>query len=238
MVSSNHVILKCGVCGLAKDPAWGGFCSCGASTWDVDQPNRRRGSADLGSARRLRTIEVKCELGALLRGFLRGRSVLLYGEAGFGKSTLAAAAAAAWRARFGAGSVWWLDGEQSKDLVGDLFRRQGLTAEGVQWYQSGPDSWEQQVSGAPVFRLYVIDSILAIGGASAPEQRRLVKALQQKAVTSICVQQVTQTGEMAGAASVRHQPDAVVRVEADVLTVEKSRWTGKACPFSVSRWRT
>jgi len=117
--------LRCAVCERPRPKACGGFCACGAAVWEPvphePPPGIAVESLD-GKGTPLRPTHFPALLSQALGGVVLGLKVLVGGAPGAGKSTLCAELAAQIAERRD-GIGYWLDAEQNKDLVRELFPR-------------------------------------------------------------------------------------------------------------------
>jgi predicted ATP-dependent serine protease len=130
------ICLGCGRVGV--DPANGGRCACGALCWAETSPAPAPRPPPPKvkpppSARLLRLSETSermvvhqyevSELARVLHGIRRGGTIILAGEAGAGKSTVAAELAAAVAEKHRRLAYWLDRDQQAHDLIAALFSR-------------------------------------------------------------------------------------------------------------------
>ncbi|GAC1366437.1 MAG: DNA repair protein RadA [Actinomycetota bacterium] len=173
-------------------------------------------------------------------GLVRGSVVLLAGEPGAGKSTLALQAAAGWEA---AGcSVLLVCGEESVDQVAARARRLGGVASTQAF--AGTDL-ESVLAYAAGFDVVIVDSIQTLSDpeltgepGSVTQVRGCASALARLAreanVALLLVGHVTKDGAIAGPRVLEHLVDAVLTFEGDrghtlrTLRSTKNRFGGTA----------
>jgi DNA repair protein RadA/Sms len=257
-VSVTRAAIVCTACGYQAFQ-WRGRCpQCGA--WDsfTEDVGRPAGARPPGAPRTavpaapvtLAGIEAPAHdrletgIGELDRvlggGLVRGSVVLLAGEPGAGKSTLALQAAAGWE-RAGC-RVLLVCGEESVDQVAARARRLG----GIRSTQAfaGTDV-EAVLTHAAGFDVVVVDSIQTLsdpaltGEAGSVTQVRgcassLARHAREAKVALLLVGHVTKEGAIAGPRVLEHLVDAVLTFEGDrgqslrMLRSTKNRFGGTA----------
>jgi DNA repair protein RadA/Sms len=172
-----------------------------------------------------------CALSDVLGGVELGRKILVGGQKGAGKSTVAAELAA----RMGealSGAVYWLDREMDVSQVKALFLRSGSPMDRVRWVGPDPDkplekpiTWREAL---PIIgqdaAVVVVDSIQR-WAVSDSDQTALLAALRKLPCTVLVVSHANKAGEVAGRNANQHDVDAVVVVKKRKLIADKCRWT-------------
>lgn len=171
------------------------------------------------------------ELDRLLGGgFLAQTSVLLAGEPGIGKSTLALQVACA-VARSGS-RVLYVAAEESVEQVKERAARIGATHEDL--FLAG----DIRTNRIPLYvnelapRLVVVDSIQALCDERLPQlpgtlaQVResglaLVRLARERAITLLLVGHITKEGQIAGPKALEHLVDVVFQFEGDMLEAHR-----------------
>ncbi|HRI72521.1 MAG TPA: hypothetical protein PK156_50140, partial [Polyangium sp.] len=117
--------LRCAVCQRRRVEVYGGFCVCGAYVWELI-PHEAPPGIEIESldhnTKPLRPVHFQAILSQALGGVVLGLKMLVGGVPGAGKSTLCAELAAQIAEKLD-GEGYWLDGEQNKQLVSELFGR-------------------------------------------------------------------------------------------------------------------
>jgi len=215
----------CRSCGY-QTAKWMGFCpQCGAGALDAagaGSTGRPQLLVAVADSRRLSAglSEVDRVLGG---GVVPGAVVLLGGEPGVGKSTLALQWAGATR---GHGPVLIVSGEESAHQVGMRAERIGCALDDVliSSASSAAEIVEQASKRRPA--LVIVDSIQTVdaGGAAVtvggPAQVReaaaqLVAFSKQSAIPVVLIGHVTKDGSIAGPKLLEHMVDVVLYLQGD-----------------------
>ncbi|MBV9100034.1 MAG: DNA repair protein RadA [Candidatus Dormibacteraeota bacterium] len=226
----------CAECGAAY-PKWEGRCqACEAWNSLVEDPaGSRLTPAQPGVAGTVHSlakaaaaperlgsgfVEVDRVLGA---GIVPGSVVLLGGDPGVGKSTLALQIAA----RIAGGASLYCSGEESAEQVALRARRIGSAAGVELLVETDLDTIVATVEAAHP-RLAVVDSVQTVydaavsGVAGSPAQvraavARLVATAKRSGVAVLLVGHVTKEGAIAGPRTLEHMVDVVLYLEGDRL---------------------
>lgn len=234
--SSSKTIFLCNSCGN-EFPKWHGQCPA-CSEWgtlsEFHPPKTRRKSngAPAKETTELRTIthkkdrqrsssginEVDRVLGG---GLLPGSMILLGGQPGIGKSTIALQIVA------GCGqTVLYVSAEESEDQLALRAERLGVNTKGL--HVSGENEILNVLEQVSVVQpsLLVIDSIQTVynedldslpGSVSQIRDcgQQLLNACKQKGFTVIVIGHVTKVGTIAGPKMLEHMVDTVLYLEGD-----------------------
>jgi DNA repair protein RadA/Sms len=157
-------------------------------------------------------------------GFVAGSTMLLFGEPGVGKSTLALMSLCS-LARSG-NSVLLIAAEESATQVAQRARRLGEVPTGLDVAATTEVGAAEQLLRERHPTLCVVDSISAMSdealasvAGSVPQIRhaaeRLCGAAKASGTALILVGHVTKDGELAGPRTLEHLVDTVVRIEGD-----------------------
>lgn len=224
----------CTSCG-ANHATWLGRCSaCGEwntievlrhfpakSGLDALAPVVALNGVGVASGERMSSGSVEFDR-ALSGGIVRGSTILVGGEPGIGKSTLALATASAIASS--GSSVLYVSAEESGEQVAARASRLGLNAPKLDFVRTS-----ELASILAVFQQYslvVIDSIQAIGdpelgglGGSVSQVRHCAQALNEAAKSSataaMILSHVTKDGALAGPKLLEHLVDAVFVIDGD-----------------------
>jgi DNA repair protein RadA/Sms len=227
-------VATCQSCG-AQMPRWMGRCpECGswgtvveevterAAAANYEAPTEMLASQSAAAAHHAATGVAELDL-VLGGGLVDGSIVLLAGEPGVGKSTLALQAAMAMGARY---EVLVVCGEEAPPQVRARAARLGAVSESVRT-SSDPDVRAVlgaiSSSGASVV---VVDSIQTIFDPEIPSApgsvsqvrecgARLVRAARDSGVSLVLVGHVTKEGTIAGPRVLEHLVDVVLHFEGD-----------------------
>lgn len=227
--------LRCAVCHRHKTPARGGLCFCGASVWKpqplLPRPGIRFETLDGGNS--LRPRYYRAILSAALGGVVIGSRILVGGKPGAGKSTLAAELAAEMANKLN-GLTFWLDAEQSTELVAELFPRTNSAPDRViRVSKTNGAGWRDAIASVPNdASLLVIDS-LQRWAPQYREQAALLEALTEVHPTSMVISHFNKAGRFAGPVGNEYDVDATVIVTEKRVDVTKCRWS--RCPRGVKR---
>jgi DNA repair protein RadA/Sms len=245
----------CACCDALEEPAGGGWCRCGASTWIAPPapPKAARRSAAPGGERSpvfVRSLEGAAplivepyagELAQVLGGILRGGLLLLAGDPGAGKSTLAAELATAIAGARG-GLAYWLDREQDDSLVRANIERVGQSVDRVRLVSARPKTdpdykpitWAQALALVPMEApVLVLDSLQAWARSEA-EQRACLEAINGREGIGIVINRSTKAGDVAGALALQYDGDATIVLSSSAIDVLKCRWL-PGCPRTFPR---
>lgn len=216
------------------------MCQCGSTVW-VPIPHKPPPGViveRLDGVERLDVRRFECVLSQALDGIAMGLTVLVGGKEGAGKSTLCAQLASR-MARDLNGLAYWLDAEQSRVLVADLFARTRSPMDRIRRIPKRPPSggsitWREALAAVPMdAELVVVDSLQE--WANEPkEQRALLRALCDMETTAVAISHLNKKRDFAGLSANKYAVDATVEVTPDEVRVLKSRWTA-AAPRAVPR---
>jgi predicted ATP-dependent serine protease len=173
------------------------------------------------------------ELARVLRGIREGGTVILAGEAGAGKSTVAAELAAAVADAL-SGLSYWLDrDQQAHDLIAALFTRVDASMDDVVLVEERdprepgyePLTWAGALAQVPRDAACVVIDSLETWASTYAEQAALARAVAgHNATVKLILAGTNAAGEIEGVARLRRVGDAVVVLEADAWLVRKCRW--------------
>ncbi len=233
-------IYTCGHCD-AQFPKWSGRClECGAwgtlaeSITDA-QSEKKAEAKQMGGATvvDLRTLksgpEVRIHSGweeidrVLGGGLLPGSLLLLSGEPGIGKSTLAAQLA---NALSQAGEVLYVSGEESATQVKSRLERLSCDLSRLRFI--GETSVEK-ISGAALKlkpTLMVVDSIQTVYSSLIPSEAgslsqiravavKFLEIAKEQGITVLLIGHITKDGQIAGPKSLEHIVDTVLSLESE-----------------------
>lgn len=233
-------IYTCGHCD-AQFPKWSGRClECGAwgtlteSITDA-QSEKKAEAKQIGGATvvDLRTLksgpEIRIHSGweeidrVLGGGLLPGSLLLLSGEPGIGKSTLAAQLA---NALSQAGEVLYVSGEESATQVKSRLERLSCDLSRLRFI--GETSVEK-ISGAALKlkpALMVVDSIQTVYSSLIPSEAgslsqiravavKFLEIAKEQGITVLLIGHITKDGQIAGPKSLEHIVDTVLSLESE-----------------------
>ena len=228
----------CEQCGAAT-PKWSGRCTaCGAWNSVVEAPAQAQASniakairepiplAGIARVTASRLVTGISEVDRVLGGGLvAGSVVLLGGDPGVGKSTLALLLASG--CCQGEGRALYITGEESETQVGMRAARSGCGAASDVFAETDMDSVTTVIERARP-RLAVVDSVQTLfdpavaGSPGSPAQVRsavcrLVAVAKATAVPVVLVGHVTKEGAIAGPRTLEHMVDVVLYLEGDRL---------------------
>lgn len=197
----------------------------------------------LEGARDLFPIDYGALLSKALGGVVPGMTILVWGQPGAGKSTLAAELAAA-MAQVMKGMCYWLDMEQlNRSLIKACFTRtrsptdrvRVISARSPRDPEYAPVTWRDALAAIPpkLRNVIVVDSLQTWAGDNHREQTALMKAVQALGPTSIVISHANKKGEAAGRNTNQHSGDANLTVGITQITVTKCRWI--QCPRMIQR---
>ena len=248
----------CAVCDAPEEPAGGGWCRCGASSW-IAQPAPTKAAEAAPKPAALRGVRSPVhvrsldgaqplivepyagEIAQVLGGILRGGLLLLAGDPGAGKSTLAAELATAVASARG-GLAYWLDREQDDSLVKANFERVGQSTARVRLISAlpktdpdyAPITWEQALARVPMEApVLVLDSLQAWAHSDA-QQRACLEAIDGRGGISVVINRSTKAGDVAGALALQYDGDATIVLSSSTIEVLKCRWL-PGCPRTFPR---
>ena len=242
----EKVVYVCSECGY-ESPKWFGRCPvCGAWNSAVEM-RERRGREDspsvlikLSSAKGREVERIKTGIGvldgAIGGGFVKGQVVLLGGEPGVGKSTLALQIADS-MSRYGL-KVIYASGEESIDQIAIRAERIGIDGN---FDVTGEQEIEEVLKlskGADVLILDSIQTFYSSEVGTVPGGVVQIRSVASKVVefskstgaVSILIGHVTKSGDIAGPKIVEHIVDSVLSFEGDrttdyrILRVHKNRF--------------
>lgn len=166
-----------------------------------------------------------------LDGVVLGRTVLVGGLQGAGKSTLAAELASRMAAKLH-GLAYWLDAEMSMQLVAALFARTGSSTANVRRVPKKPDatssraiSWREALAAVPPDAAVVVVDSIQRWAPRASDQTALLDAIAMLAPTVLAISHANKKGEIAGSNANQHDADAICVVSPTQIVTTKSRWT-------------
>ena len=236
---SNNPPLRCAVCLRRKSPLYGGFCECGSTAWELIPHEVPAGIVveSLEEAGKpLRPTHFPALISQALGGVVLGRKVLVGGAPGAGKSTLCAELASQIANKL---DKWgyWLDAEQNRDLVRELFPRTGSSSYNIRLVSkekvNSKASWREALKAVPKDAgVIVIDSLQRWARGYA-EQTTLLESLAALEPTVLVVSHFNKAGQFAGPIGNEYDVDATAIVRHKSVEVTKCRWT--PCPRSVQR---
>ncbi len=173
------------------------------------------------------------ELARVLGGVRAQGTILLAGEAGAGKSTVAAELAAAVAEARG-GLSYWLDrDQQAHDLIADLFTRVNASMDRVVLVEERdpreegyePLDWRSALAHVPGEAACAVWDSLETWAGSYAEQADLARAVSAHgAAVKLILCGTNAAGDVEGLARLRRAGDAVVVLDAEGWLVKKCRW--------------
>ena len=185
------------------------------------------------------------ELARVLHGIREAGTIILAGEAGAGKSTVAAELAAA-VAEARNGLSYWLDrDQQAHDLIAALFSRVYAPMDRVVLVEERdpsdldyePLTWGSALAQVPGDAACVVIDSLETWASTYGEQAALARAVAaHDATVKLVLAGTNATGDVEGIARLRRVGDAVVVLDAHSWLVRKCRWLPD-CPQRVQRER-
>ncbi len=168
-------------------------------------------------------------------GAPRGRSIVVVGPAGVGKSTLAFEAAASWAAA-SRGRVLWCDAEMDASLCGATASRSGATPKELALVDRIERArWREIADVADRYTVFAIDSLHAHARTDVARgvlMRRLCRLAAERSALCLVIARLARAGHLSGAPDAEYEADAVVYVEEKTLSQTKCRW---AAPCVVKR---
>jgi energy-coupling factor transporter ATP-binding protein EcfA2 len=185
------------------------------------------------------------ELARVLRGIREGGTIILAGEAGAGKSTVAAELAAA-VAETRNGLSYWLDrDQQAHDLIAALFSRVYAPMDRVVLVEERdpseldyePLTWTNALEQVPKEAACVVIDSLETWASTYTEQAALARAVSaHDATVKLVLAGTNAAGDVEGIARLRRVGDAVIVLDATTWFVRKCRWLPD-CPQRFKRER-
>lgn len=227
--------LRCAVCHRHRMREWGGYCSCGASVWEPQPLLPKSGIhfETLESGQSLRPRPYRALLSEALGGVVLGFKILVGGNPGAGKSTLAAELAAEMAAKLN-GIAFWLDAEQNTDVVRELFlRTNSLVDRVVRVSKTNGAGWRDAFASVPKDAAVMVVDSLQRWAPQYREQTALLEALNDVPSTAIVISHFNKAGRFAGPVGNEYDVDATVIVSDKRVDVTKCRWS--RCPRGVKR---
>ena len=218
----------------------GGYCDCGAYVWELiphEVPPGVTIESLAHGAPALRPVHFPAILSQALGGVVLGLKMLIGGVPGAGKSTLCAELAAQIADKLQE-DAYWLDGEQNKQLVAELFGRTNSPLHRVKLLSRRNKSgkavdWRTALKAVPTdASVMVIDSLQRWAGGIM-QQTAMLEAIALMPQTALVVSHFNKTGQFAGRIGNEYDVDATVIVRPKAIEVTKCRWT--LCPRVVSR---
>ena len=181
------------------------------------------------------------ELARILGGVRKGGTVLLAGEAGAGKSTVAAELAAAVAEERG-GLSYWLDrDQQAHDLIATLFTRVNASMDRVVLVEERdpgeddhePLDWRGALTHVPGEAACVVRDSLETWAGSYGEQAELARAVSAHgAAVKLILCGTNAAGDVEGLARPRRAGASVLVLDAEGCLVKKFRWLPD-CPPAI-----
>lgn len=211
-----------------------GICSeCGAEAWEPYEPATPRVPGLVvrplrqGPPADVRRFE--CPLSEALGGVEIGRTILVSGKPGVGKSTEVAALASR-IAPVLRGVVYWLDREMEEAQVFELFQRSGSPTDRVRRVAPSFDgeasgTWRDALRAVGEDAAVIVVDSLQRWAARDVEQTELLETLKRGKVTALVVSHTNKAGQAAGRMGNQHDVDAEVMVKKRKFVSSKCRWT-------------
>ena len=185
------------------------------------------------------------ELARVLHGIRPGSTILLAGEAGVGKSTVAAELAAA-VAEARRGLSYWLDrDQQAHDLIAALFSRTASPIDRVVLVEEcdpkDPDyeplTWATALKQVPAEAACLVVDSLETWANTYAEQFDFARAVYiHRASVKLVLAGTNAAGDVEGLARLHRVGEALVVLEASWWLVRKCRWL-PGCPQRFPRQR-
>ncbi|TKC90542.1 hypothetical protein [Polyangium fumosum] len=237
---SNKPPLRCAVCLRRRPQLCGGYCACGATVWELIPHEVPPGivveSLEERSAP-LRPTQFSALLSRALGGVVLGLKVLVGGSPGAGKSTLCAELAAQIAAKLD-GLGYWLDAEQNRNLVQELFPRTGSSSRHIRLVsrRSGSGSkvgWRDALQAVPPDAAVIVVDSLQRWARSYVEQTTLLETVATMRPTVLVVSHFNKAGQFAGPMGNEYDVDATAIIRPKNIEVTKCRWS--LCPRTIER---
>ena len=174
-------------------------------------------------------------------GIVLGMTILVGGIPGSGKSTLCAELAAQMAERLDS-LAYWLDAEQNRDIVRELFPRTGSSTQRIrlvsrQRGRAGAEaSFRDALQVVPRDAAVIVIDSLQRWARNFAEQTELLDAVSGLTPTVLVVSHFNKAGRFAGPVGNEYDADATVIVKPSRIKVTKCRWS--LCPRSVKRPKT
>lgn len=234
--------LRCAICHWRRPEVCPGFCRCGAYVWEPIPPEPPppgivvESLEDGGSP--LRPKHFPSILSEALGGIVLGLKILVGGIPGSGKSTLCAELAAQMAERLD-GHAYWLDAEQNRDIVRELFPRTGSSSHRVRLVSrqrgnlGSKASYRDALQVVPRDAAVIVIDSLQRWARNFAEQTELLDTVTNLAPTVLVVSHFNKAGRFAGPVGNEYDADATVIIKPKRIEVTKCRWT--LCPRSVER---
>jgi predicted ATP-dependent serine protease len=185
------------------------------------------------------------ELARVLHGIREGGTIILAGEAGAGKSTIAAELAAA-VAEARDGLSYWLDrDQQAHDLIAALFSRVDAPMDSIVLVEERdpseldyePLTWGNALEQVPDDAACIVIDSLETWASTYSEQAALTRAVAaHDATVKLVLAGTNAAGDVEGIARLRRVGDAVIVLDAQTWFVRKCRWLPD-CPQRFKRER-
>ena len=231
----SHTVHVCRECGTTS-PRWTGRCA-GCGEWnslDEERTAAKPRAVSTIATTSLRDVDddattlIATGVGELDRvlggGFVAGSTMLLFGEPGVGKSTLALMLLRSLALK--GDRVLLIAAEESTSQVALRAHRMGEVPANLDVAATTDVHAAEQLLRERRPVLCVIDSISAMSDATLPSvagsvpqirhaAERLCSAAKECATALILVGHVTKDGELAGPRTLEHLVDTVVRIEGD-----------------------
>jgi len=233
--------LRCAVCHRRRPEVCGGYCHCGAYVWEpipIEPPPGIVLESLEGEGLPLKPRRYSALISEATGGIVSGLTILVGGIPGAGKSTLCAELAAEMAKRMDS-EAYWLDAEQNRDLVRELFPRTGSSPNRVKLVSRERGGKGTKASYRDALRVVpkdaaviVIDS-LQRWARSFAEQAELLDYVTNLKPTVLVVSHFNKAGRFAGPVGNQYDADATVIVKPNRVEVTKCRWA--LCPRFVER---
>jgi len=189
-----------------------------------------------GKGTPLRPTHFKALLSEALGGVVLGRKVLVGGAPGAGKSTLCAELASQVAAKLDK-LGYWLDAEQNRDLVRELFPRTGSSTYHIRLVSKirggNKVGWQDALKAVPRDAGIIVIDSLQRWARSYAEQTTLLETVATMSPTVLVVSHFNKAGQFAGPIGNEYDVDATAIVRPKNIEVAKCRWS--LCPRSIQR---
>jgi predicted ATP-dependent serine protease len=184
----------------------------------------------------LRATHFPALLSQALGGIVLGRKVLVGGAPGAGKSTLCAELASQIANKLDK-LGYWLDAEQNRDLVRELFPRTNSSFYNIRLVSkekiNSKASWRDALKAVPKDAGIIVIDSLQRWARSYAEQTTLLESLATLEPTVLVVSHFNKAGQFAGPIGNEYDVDATAIVRHKSVEITKCRWS--PCPRLVQR---